>query len=187
MWGHSWGGYSAVCALKYNRDIKAVASVSGFNCATDMIEARGVEYGGFFAKLLTPYVRSVESMKFGGLSSATGVDAIASSTAGVFIAHGTADDVVPMRYGYDAYYSRFSSSPRVVFSKQQDKGHTDIMYTAEGWDYTCTVEREVNKLTSKSERQQYIADIDRDKFCSRLDLQLFGKITDFYDRYILGA
>ena len=115
------------------------------------------------------------------------MDAIASSTAVVFIAHGTADKVVPMRYGYDAYYSRFSSSPRVEFSKRQGKGHTDVMYTAEGWNYTCTVESEINKLTSKSDRQQYIADIDRNKFCSRLDLQLFGVISNFYDRYILGT
>lgn len=187
LWGHSWGGYSAVCSLKYNRDIKAVASISGFNCATDMIEARGVEYGGFFAKLLTPYVRSVESMKFGDYSAATGVGAIASSTAGVFIAHGTADGVVPMRYGYDAYYSRFSTSDRAEFFRCEGKGHTDILYTAEGWEYTRTVESEINKLTSKAERQQYIADMDRQRFTSRLNLELFGKISDFYDRYIVGA
>lgn len=186
LWGHSWGGYSALCSLSYNKDVKAVASVAAFNCASDMIEAQGVAYAGSASKILLPYVRSVESMKFGDYASASGVDGIRSSSAGVFIAHGTADTVVPMKYGYNVFYSAFSKSPRVNFSKHTGKGHADILYTSEGWEYTCRIESEIGKA-SKAERQQLIQSMDRDKFCSRLNTELFEEITEFYDSYTQGT
>lgn len=184
LWGHSWGGYSAVCSLGYNKDIKAVASVASFNRASDMIEAQGVRYGGKLSKALLPWVRSVESIRFKDYSSASGVSAAKSSNAGVLIAHGTADTTVPMQYGFNAYYSQFSSEPRVKFLKYEGKGHTDILYSEEGWQYTCALESGAAKISDKEERREFIEAIDRDKLCSRLNYGLFGEIVDFYDLWI---
>lgn len=187
LWGHSWGGYSAVCSLAYNQDIKAVASVSAFIRSSDIIEAKGVSAGGFPAQVLIPYVRSVERMKFGEYSAADGVSAAKSSSAGLFIAHGTADDVVPMKYGYTRYYDELSGLPRVQFSEYRGKGHAEILYSEEGWTYTNYLQEEAAKLGSQEERRAFLKAIDREKLCLRLNTQLFEDILKFYDLNIGGA
>lgn len=183
LFGHSWGGYSATCALSYAVDVKAVASVAGFTRSTDMIESKGVEYAGKISLTLLPYVKSVERIRFGDYASANGLDAVQKSNAGVFIAHGTADDVVPTKYGYDAYYSGFSGDSRFEFYKT-DAGHAEILYSAEGWEYTQDLRRQTDGATSSAERQQVINAIDRRKFSSRLNIQMFDRISDFYERHI---
>lgn len=183
LFGHSWGGYSAVCALAYDGDVKAVASVAGFTRSTDMIEAKGVEYAGKISLTLLPYVKSVERIRFGEFASANGVDAVKKSSAGVFIAHGSSDDVVPTKYGIDAYYSAFSKNPRVEFYRS-GAGHTEILYSAEGWEYTQSLSAAIDGAASSAERKRIIDGIDRQKFSSRLNTQMFEQITDFYERYI---
>lgn len=183
LFGHSWGGYSAVCALSYVGDIKAVASVAGFTCSTDMIEAKGVEYAGKISLTLLPYVKSVERMRFGAHASANALDAAQNSNAGVFIAHGDRDETVPTKYGIDAYRSRFSGDPRFEFYSEE-AGHAEILYSAEGWRYTESLRREVESAATPAERKQVILAIDRSKLASRLNIKMFDSITDFYERSI---
>ena len=184
LWGHSAGGYASLCALAYNNNISAVASVASFHCPSDMIEIRGVEYGGTLSKVLLPYVRSVQSIKFGKYANLCGIAAAKGSTAGVFIAQGTADETVPARYGYQAYFNEFSDNPRFRFFQTEGRGHTDILYSIEGWAYTLSVQRAIEACSTEEARQAVLGAIDRNKLCSRLNGELFGEIVAFYDEYV---
>lgn len=185
LWGHSWGGYSAMCALAYNDNVKAVADVSGFHCASDMIKLKGVHYAGSMSVALLPYVRSVERSKFHQYSAACGVDAARDSDAGVLVAHGAMDSTIPLQYGYDAYYADFSENARFKFVLYDDKGHSDILYSQEGWVYTLWLQHAIGQCSGASERQTIIDNIDRQILCSRLNTDLFETIVDFYDEHIL--
>lgn len=185
LWGHSWGGYAAMCALAYNGNVKAVANVSGFHCAIDMIKLKGKLYGGSPSLLLLPYVRSVESMRFRQYSALCGIDAANNSVAGVLVAQGAQDETVPTQYGYEAYYAEFSNNSRFEFVNYKDKGHTDILYTQEGWAYTQWLQQTIGNCSDAVERQALIANIDRQILCSRLNSDLFDRIINFYDEYTL--
>lgn len=184
LWGHSAGGYASLCSLAYNEGISAVASVASFHCASDMIEARGVKYGGAASKALLPYVRSVQRMKFGKYARSCGIDAAKNSAAGVFIAQGTEDETVPVQYGYQAYFNEFSHDTRFYFFQAEGKGHTDILYSTEGWAYTLSLQSAVEACSTREERQEVIGQIDRNKLCSRLNEELFEQIVAFYDEYV---
>lgn len=186
LWGHSWGGYSATCALAYNRNVKAVANVAGFHCASDMLKIKGTSYGGSISGVLLPYVRSVERSKFRQYSSVCGLDAVRDSVAGVLVAHGAQDSSVPMQYGYDAYYARFSGNARFKFVSYDDKGHTDILYSQEGWAYMQWLQQTIEHCSDAAERQALINNIDRQILRSRLNTDLFDQIVNFYDKYVLA-
>lgn len=185
VWGHSWGGYSAACSLAFHEEVRAVALVSAFCRADDMIAAQGARYGA--PKTFLPYVRSVERAKFGQYASLDGCDAAEKSGAGVFIAHGTADETVPLRYGYDAFYARLSDNPRVRFSLCEGKGHTDILYSAEGRAYTQSLAKAIGACPNADERQKIVGNLDRKRLCSRLNEALFREIGDFFDGYLTAG
>lgn len=184
LWGHSAGGYASLCALAFNDEISAVASVASFHCASDMIKVRGIEYGGAVSQVLLPYVRSVQRIKFGNYTRSCGIEAAKNSAAGVFIAQGTADETVPVQYGYQAYFNEFSHDTRFRFFQAEGKGHTDILYSPEGWAYTLSLQSAVEACSTQNERREVIGGIDRDKLCSRLNEELFDKIVAFYDEYV---
>ena len=56
LFGHSWGGFAVAAILNFNYDIKAVASISGFNDASSVIVDIGVFYGGDFAAKPKKYI-----------------------------------------------------------------------------------------------------------------------------------
>ena len=57
LWGHSWGGYCVSTVLTRHSEVKAVASIAGFNCSGDLMESHGVRYGGEISKIMMPPCR----------------------------------------------------------------------------------------------------------------------------------
>lgn len=126
LWGHSWGGYCVTNALNYHPEVKAVASVAGFNRSADLLYSQGKEMTGFIMDFIFPYVKSYEKLLFGSYAKSTAMDGFANSEAGVFIVHSKDDTVVPIQYGYDIYYEKYANDSRFVFRQYEDKGHNSV-------------------------------------------------------------
>lgn len=126
LWGHSWGGYCVTNALNYHPEVKAVASVAGFNCSGDLLYSQGKEMTGFIMDFIFPYVKSYEKILFGDYAKSTAMDGFANSDAGVFIVHSKDDTVVPIQYGYNIYYEKYADNSRFIFRQYEDKGHNSI-------------------------------------------------------------
>ncbi len=127
LFGHSWGGYSVTSVLNQHPEVTAVCSVSGFNESSDLLQAEGKNMIGPAIYLLIPYVNLYEKIKFGNYSSQTGMDGFEKSDAGVMIVHSSDDDTVPIQYGYDIYYGKYSTDSDFVFVKYDDMGHSRIL------------------------------------------------------------
>ena len=190
LWGHSWGGYSVSSILNWHREVKAIAAIAGFDCSSDLIEARGVEYAGEISKVFLPYVKSIERIKFKNYAQATAMDGFKNSDAGIFIAHSADDDVVPIKYGYDKYYKKYSDNPRFKFVRYEDKGHTDILYSDERIAYMNDFYKTANEFfggrtATDEERLDYVKEnLDRTIYCDGLEKSLFSQIVDFYNSYL---
>ena len=108
LFGHSWGAYSACSVLSCHPEIKAVIAVSGCNRSTDLFEAGGKEQAGNVIYAMLPFVRLHERLSFGRYASCTAMDGFAASSAAVMIVHSADDAVVPIEYGYDVFYQKYS-------------------------------------------------------------------------------
>ena len=67
--GYSWGGMSVANALNYHPEVKAVASLAGWNKSMNMIDYRGCQMVGGIAKLLLPFASVHEYTMYGKYGS----------------------------------------------------------------------------------------------------------------------
>ena len=196
LFGHSWGAYSVCSVLTYHPEVKAVIACSGFNSPTNLFESEGKKQVGGWLYLMLPFVKLHERIKYGAYAANTAMDGFANSDAAVMILHSLDDKVVPIEYGYDMYYERYKDDPRFRFIRFEDKGHNYLndksypdAFDAEfdKWLETLDYDYEApeNKDRFSEEKAAYIHEnLDREKWCYSLDLELFEKFVDFYDENI---
>ena len=190
FWGHSWGGYCVSAVLNYHPEVKAVASIAGFNRSGDLIRAQGQQMVGDFISFMIPYVNSIESIRCGKYSSANALDGFANSECGVFIAHSSDDTTVPIEYGYDEYYKKYAGNERFEFVRYENKGHNNIIYSETYINYLAEFNEEARnyfdgQTPSLEERTDYIKEhLDRKIFCNGLDTELFDRILNFYNSHL---
>ena len=123
LFGHSWGAYSVCAVLNFHSDIKAVISVAGFNQSSDLLEMQGEKYMGAAVNFLLPYVKGYERLLFGKYAKATAMSGFEKTDTKVMIMHSSDDATVPVKYGYNEYYSVYKDSERFVFELFENKGH----------------------------------------------------------------
>ena len=190
LWGHSWGGYCVSAVLNYHPEVKAVASIAGFNRSGDLIRAQGQQMVGGFIGFMMPYVNSIERIKCGKYASANALNGFSKSECGVFIAHSSDDTTVPIGYGYDEYYKKYAGNERFEFARYENKGHSNILYSQIYLNYLNEFNEQFRnhfgeQTPSYEERVAYINEhLDRTIYCNGLDTELFDRILNFYNSYL---
>lgn len=190
LWGHSWGGYSVSAVLNYHPEVKAIASIAGFNRSGDLIKAQGQQMVGGFIGFMMPYVNAIERIKCGRYSSANSLDGFSNSECGVLIAHSSDDTTVPISYGYDVYYKQYAGNERFEFIRYDNKGHNNVIYSDSYMNYLKNFNYEFSsyfgeRTPSLEERIAYIKqNLNREIYCNGLDTELFERILNFYNSYL---
>lgn len=123
LMGYSWGGLSVGNVLNYHPEVKAVASLAGWNKSMDLIDYRGCQMVGGVAKLLLPFASVYEFFQYGKYAFSTSMKGFANSDCGVMIVHSTDDTTIPIGYGYDTYYKKYKDNARFVFKRYEDRDH----------------------------------------------------------------
>lgn len=130
--GYSWGGLSVTNALNFHREVKGVVSLAGWNKSLDLIEHRGIQMVGGFAKVLIPFASVYEFFTYGGkYSSSSSMKSFKNTDCPVMIVHGEKDDNILPKYGYDLYFEKYGDSDRFTFKKYPDRDH-DVLHTDDG-------------------------------------------------------
>lgn len=194
LFGHSWGGYSVCGVLTYHPEVKAVIECSGVNNSADIFEAEGKKQVGEGIYLMMPFVKLHERIKYGDYALNSALDGLSASEAAVMVVHSADDNVAPIEYGYDMFYEKYKDNPRFSFVRFEDRGHSyfnsDETYVdafnaefdkwLETLDYDYSAEE--NKARFTEDKADYIHNnLDREKWCNRLDVELFQDFVDFYD------
>jgi pimeloyl-ACP methyl ester carboxylesterase len=131
LMGYSWGGLSVGNVLNYHPEVKAVASLAGWNKSMDLIDYRGCQMVGGVAKMLLPFASVYEFFQYGKYAFSTSMKGFANSDCGVMIVHSADDTTIPIGYGYDTYYKKYKDNPRFVFKKYEDRDHA-VLTGADG-------------------------------------------------------
>jgi len=203
LWGHSWGGYSVTSVLNYHPDVRAVITCSGFNRSSDLIEATAKSMLGNIMNVLMPYVRIIEKIKFRDYATLTGLYGFNNANAKIMTVHGENDKVVPIKYGYDLWKSKYESDNRFKFIYRQGLGndpHSHVYfgksaiiyfdeYNKKRDDYKSrlgyNINDEKNHEQYKKDMVEYIARRrDHSMWINSLDEELFEAMTMFYNEAI---
>lgn len=106
--GHSWGGFTALGALKKDYHVSKAVCISGFFSVADML------------CLQAPKLKKFESLLYRALKKGYGdygvksmLDLMEESDAEVLYIQGEADPVVPKPMHYDVLVERFQNNSRV--------------------------------------------------------------------------
>ncbi len=196
LFGHSWGGYSVCSVLTYHPEVRAVIACSGFNSSPDLFESQGKKMAGAGIYLMLPFVKLHERINYGEYAANTAMDGFSKSNAAVMIVHSFDDEVVPAEYGYEIYYQKYKEDPRFRFISFEEKGHNYLNddtyrreFNAEFDEWLKTLDYDYdtgeNKERFSEDKANYIShNLDREKWCNSLDLELFQDFVDFYDEHI---
>lgn len=123
LFGHSWGAYSVCSVLNYHPEVQAVIACSGFNKSTDIIEIQGKKEIGNGIYAMLPFMKLYEAVQFRQYATADSLSGIASTKAPIMIVQSSDDEVVPLKYGYNLFYSKLKTDERVSFVKVNKLGH----------------------------------------------------------------
>ena len=188
LMGYSWGGLSVSNVLNYHDEVKAVVAISGWNKSLNLIEYHGCQMVGPLGKLLLPFASVHEHIKYGKYASSTAMKAFEKTNAKIMIVHSEDDTTVPIEYGYDTYYEKYSSDDRFIFKHYTNRGHNDIFKSEEGAKYYNGFIDELNDFKrnevdlTKEKILHYIdKNLDREKLASKLDYELFAEIIEMYN------
>ncbi len=156
--GHSWGGYSVLCAAAQRRVEKVIAISAPVSPAKTLKGGAARVIGKPLAALLTPFWRVINFFKFGKRGNANAAkcaQAAADNGTQVVLIHGDKDEVV--------------SSPNAVFYKAQ--GEKITKHLAKGKAHnpynTVAAEQKLKELTkmlaskaSAEEKEKFFAEFD---------------------------
>lgn len=203
LWGHSWGAYATMAVLNFHPEIRAVAGFSGCNTPLDIIEAQGQDQVGVGIKLLLPYLRAYEKIRFGKYADLTAMDGIAASKAPVMFVQGDADTMIPPALGYDLWQTAYGDDPRFHFILRPGFGHNSVYYNQRAMDYLAAFKRNYKLWEAQlpydpqaaeyegrylQDKSNYIKDkLDRYEWTHLLDEDLMQEVSDFYQQQTTGA
>ena len=144
LFGHSWGAYSAATVLNIHPEIDAAVIIAGFNESEDMMKYQAEKrVGEGIVNVLFSYVELYEELKFGKeFTEITAIEGLRGTDADIMIVHSRDDEIVPSKYGYEAFYGEFSESERFEFVLYEDKGHDYVLYSEESLKYREALEEE---------------------------------------------
>lgn len=196
LFGHSWGGYCVSNVLNFFPSVKAVISVSGFNHSSDLIFYQGKSMVRSVIYLVMPFIKIYEYLKYGKYAKATAINGFKNSNAAIMVVHSLDDVVVPPKYGHDLYLKIFKENSRFTFLLFKDRGHEDILidendtyveeFNSKFRQWLKKIEQGRSKKENKKryayERAEYITTyLDRNRWSTRIDKNLFTQFLDFYD------
>lgn len=171
--GHSWGGYSALCAAQREK-VDGVVAISAPDSATDVLyyNAAGV-LGKFICVLMKPFWNLINFIKFGKYGNAHASGDVLDGTS-VLVVQGDNDNVVPLQY---SAYGKMQGNVHKLLCK--GKSHNPYNSpAAQAMLIELSQKLMLSRKMTEKEKSDYFGNFD---FASATeeDEEVMQKIADF--------
>ena len=173
--GHSWGGYSALCACA-ERKVNAVVAISA-----PTTPVKTLYYGAagqipkFLAALLCPFLALADFLKFGSKSNLNAPKLADKSGTPVLHVYGDNDTIVPLKNS--AYFNSKGKNSQKLLVK--DRMHNPYN-TVEAQKMTAELFAKLSSVRkmSQEERDEYFKNFDF-AAATEEDTEVMSKIAQF--------
>lgn len=187
LYGHSWGGYSVCSELNYNHKIKGVVERSGFNESQNIITEQGSRMYGSVIKLLSPYIRLYEKIKFGDVSKLNSLDGLKKTDANVMLMHSSDDTTVSYKNNFQLYEDELREKSNLKFVPLTGLGHDVIIDSKFEYMIENNKKKLIDKYGSKknipkSEIEVFDQIINKQE--NKINTELMDEIITFYDKQV---
>lgn len=115
LFGHSWGGYAVTAVLNLDHNVRAVASIAGFNSPMELLHERMRQIIGPFSYVEYPFEWVYQEMLFGEAAGLKAVDGINKSQAAVMIVHRKNDGAIPYSSASIVSHRKEITNPNVIY------------------------------------------------------------------------
>jgi len=190
--GHSWGGYSVGNVMNFHPDVRGAVLFAGVDSSTAIIHQEGRNYAGEWAKLIIPYVRVYEWIKYGKYATTTAAEGIgAAENAEILIVHSKDDRTVLQENGYDLFHAAHGDSDRVHFVLYDNRGHSELFYTEDTMieRQLIDIDYDFYLMDNNLERNDETHAAFRKEFVDysvyyKMDDELMGQAVAMFDRQL---
>ncbi len=172
--GHSWGGYSALCASS-ERKVDAVVAISA-----PVSPVKTIYYGAsqmmpkFIAAMLCPFIAVVDFLHFGAKSNKNAAKCASKNGIPTLLVQGDKDSVVPLKKSAYAY----AHGKNVQKYLAQGKSHNPYN-TPEAQAMMIELSANLSKARKMSEEEKkYFSSFDF-VAATEEDKEVMGAIVDF--------
>lgn len=145
--GHSWGAYTVCQSLKFSPNVKSVISMCGPDSAEKLIAG----YMGVLGKILNPFMKLINIIKFGKDSTESTIDILKKSpkSVSILLIHGKDDKTCKLENSI-VYKSEetFKDNKNITCIIYEEKCH-NVYQTKESEEYLNTVFDEIAKINKK--------------------------------------
>lgn len=156
LFGHSWGGYSALCAAQ-RAEVDGVIAVGAPDCPVDILYFNAFPViGKFFARLLKPFWRLIQFIKFGRYGN-TRASRNLPENLPVLLVHGENDSIVP------AEYSAFARAEGGKVKKLLCEGKSHNPYNSPA------AQKLLIELSQTLARAKKMGEVERTEYFSNFD------------------
>ncbi len=191
--GHSQGGYAVTSALSLHGDVKAVGAIAPMNDGGKILEEKGVQYAGQFAKIGKPAIDAYQKLLFGKYLEYNGVKGINSTSIPVFIAQGQDDDVI--LYDKQSVYAHREeiTNPNVEYHLEKGLlgGHVTILNSIEAVVYQKQVLSDLDRLKEDNDgksfnekKREYLKTVNHSLY-SGVNAELMDKIIKTFEKNLI--
>lgn len=182
LFGHSWGGFAVCAVLNLHKNIKAVASISGFNDAASIIVDKGVSYAGELAAFPKKYIDWYQEVTFGNYLNYNATNGINSAkNTKILLAHGSFDLIIDFKLqSIISNVNNFINNNVIYYiGNNCNKGHETILYSKESIDYQKMVKKDIKKIDDNEKIKEYVLNVDHYKY-NEVNEELFNKIINLF-------
>jgi len=128
LFGHSWGGYAVCAVMNYDHpNVKAVASVAGFNSSAEASLETVRGYIGPLVYAEYPYFQAYSRLLFGNAAFFTAADGINKSGADFLIMHGDADATLDIERNSVVSHKGEITNPNARYIIAEGGTHTSLL------------------------------------------------------------
>lgn len=189
LYGHSWGGYSSLSILQDEKDVTAVASLSGFNTSQDMIIFQGKQMFGDYIEYLSPFLKICDKIRFGKYADYSSLKGLSETKAKVILFHSDDDSTIPIDNSFNLYKDKLSSRENITFVPLSGKKH-DVYFSDNATKYRvqsrATLKGIRNEVPEYSIDNEYLFYLEFDRAqANAVDPVVMGQVVEFFDQAVL--
>ncbi|MCM1298586.1 MAG: alpha/beta hydrolase [Firmicutes bacterium] len=188
--GHSWGGYAAAAVLNFDHEIKAAATIAGYDRPMEMMNEFAESMMEKAAALIYPFMWIDSRFSFGNNLDISAVSGINKSNAPVLVIHGKNDETVGFDRSSIISKSGKITNPNVEYYPIEGEysTHIGVFFTEEANEYTKRLKDEKAEKAAEKYGSGEIPDEFSDEFFSTIDIKkatepniaMYEKINEFF-------